>query len=129
MGCNSKESSVKSNVNLREAFVVFLVLGGIACLNAGQIREQHNTAVMLMNWELTQMLALDKTQMERIHDIHVGYEDALLKLSDENSASRQQEISRLIYEKNQQILEVLNREQQKILYHYCTNVISLSEME
>ena len=120
---------VKSIVNIREAFVVFLALGAIACLNAGQIRQQHDSAVLLMNWELTQALALDKTQVEKIHEIHMGYEVALTRLPGRDIASKHQEINQLLDERNQQILEVLNREQQKILYHYCTNVISHSEKE
>jgi hypothetical protein len=120
---------VKSIVNLREAFVVFLALGAIACLNAGQIKQQHNSAIILMNWELTQVLALNKTQMQRIHDIHVRHEVALSRLTGHDITSKQQEISRLLGERNQQILKVLTRDQQKILYHYCTDVISFSEME
>jgi hypothetical protein len=120
---------LKSFVNLREAFVVFLALSAIACLNAGQIQHQHNTAVKLMNWELTQLLALDKNQMEKIHAINAVYEVALSKLHRHNNELKQQEVSRLLCERNKRILQVLNHEQQNILYHYCTDVISFSKME
>lgn len=81
-----------------------------------------------MNLQLTEMLQLDKNQLEKIHAINAGYEIEISRLAIENVDARNEEINRLLRERNQKVMEVLNEQQQKMLYTYCTDLISFSKM-
>lgn len=108
--------------------MVFLALTVIALFNAAQLREQHNTSVRLLNWELTQVLQLDKNQMEKIHIINAVYEVEVARLRHEDVAMKQEKVNQLLCERNKRILQVLDRDQQNMLYRYCSDVISFSKM-
>ncbi len=81
------------------------------------------------NWELAQLLELDKMQLERIHNIHALYENELSKVMQDAQKLREEKSLELIRERNKQIMEVLNDYQQKILYTYCTDMISPEMVE
>lgn len=81
-----------------------------------------------MNVQLSQMLKLEKSQMEKIHSINAVYEIELARLTEDNMEARKEKINQLLRERNQKILEVLNEQQRKMLYTYCTDLISFSKM-
>lgn len=80
-----------------------------------------------MNWELTQMLALNPAQIQKINAINTLYETEISTLVDEDPEAKKENSSRLLRERNNRIMEVLNEDQQKILSTYCTDLISLSK--
>lgn len=81
-----------------------------------------------MNFQLTEMLQLEKSQLEKIHSINAKYEIETSKISTENVYARDEEISRLLCERNKKVREVLNEQQQKMINTYCTDLISFSRM-
>ena len=81
-----------------------------------------------MNWELTQMLALNPAQMQKINAINTLYETEISRLVNEHPEVKKVNCSRLLTERNHRIMKVLNEEQQKILNSYCTDLISFSKM-
>ncbi len=99
----------------------------MALFNTGQLLEARQIAVRYTNWELTQLLQLDKKQLERIHNIHVLYERKLSNVMQNTQQSMEEKSLALLRERNNYIMEVLNDDQQKILYTYCTDMI-FSEM-
>lgn len=74
------------------------------------------------------MLALNPAQIQKINAINAVYETEISRLVDEDPEEKKETSSRLLRERNNRIMEVLNEDQQKILYTYCTDLISFSKM-
>ena len=81
-----------------------------------------------MNFELTQMLELNESQMEKIRSIQALYETEVSKMISEGTASTSEKINLLTHERNKQVMDVLNEEQKKVLSAYCTDVVSFAKM-
>jgi hypothetical protein len=116
-----------SFTKLREAFKVFLLLAVIAFFNVGQLWERRKVSAEYINVELIQLLELDQDQLKKIQAITKAFDSKWGKihtdeLCNEEAKKRNREL--LIYERNKQIMEVLSETQQKVLYAYCTDLIS-----
>lgn len=113
---------------MRDAFLVFLALIIMALFNAGQLWERQRIAIRLLNFELTHLLDLDKNQMEKIQAINAVYETEVSRLKDDNAVLRNEKVTALLMQRNDRIMEVLNEQQQKVLYAYCTDLIFVTKM-
>jgi hypothetical protein len=71
---------------------------------------------------------LNPAQIQKINAINALYENEISTLVDEDPEAKKKNSSRLLRERNNRIMEVLNEEQQKILSTYCTDLISLSKI-
>jgi hypothetical protein len=113
---------------MRDAFLVFLALTVMALFNAGQLWEGQRISIRLLNFELTHLLDLDRSQMEKIQAINAVYEIEVSRLIDDNVVSRNEKVNALLTQRNDRIMEVLNEQQQKALYVYCTDLIFITKM-
>ena len=116
-----------SFTKLKEAFKVFLLLAVIAFFNVGQLWERRNVSAEYINVELIHRLELDQNQMKKIQAITKAFDSKWEKihtdkLCTEESKKRNRDL--LIYERNKQVMEVLSETQQKVLYAYCTDLLS-----
>ena len=124
-------TTVNSPTNLRDAFLVFSALAVIALFNAVQLREERKISVGYVNWELTKLLELEDQQLVKIQAIHAEYEREMLKVYDDKSYEvefKRKKMDHLIFKRSMEIMEVLNEKQQKILYSYCTDLLSPNKM-
>lgn len=110
--------------NLREAFVVFILLLAISILNAGQIVEEQRICMQYMNVRLTDMLELDEHQIEEIRGINLAYQSKLSNLEDADRLSAKMQIGLLYRERNRRIIQVLNERQRKVLHTGSVELIS-----
>ena len=113
---------------MREAFLVFLSLTVMALFNAGLLWEEQKISQQYMNFELTQMLELNESQMEKIRSIQALYEIEVSKIMSEGTALTTEKINLFTHERNKQIMDVLNEEQKKIIRAYCTDLVSFAKM-
>ncbi len=80
-----------------------------------------------MNIQLTEMLELDRNQIEKIHSINLTYQTKAAGLLGMPGGSHvEKKVNRLLHQRNKEIIDVLTDDQQKILYTYCTDLISFS---
>jgi hypothetical protein len=119
---------LKSLTNLREAFLVFLSLTVIALFNAGLVWEEHKISQQYINFELTKILDLNESQLEKIRSIQEDYEIEVSKVTSERIGSTSENINVLVRERNRKIMEVLNEQQKRILHSYCTDLVSAAKM-
>ena len=112
---------------MREAFLVFLSLTVMAIFNVGLLWEEQKISLRYVNSELTQMLQLSSTQLEKIRSVQAEYEAAVSKLTERTGATGETR-TRLMQERNRQIAEVLNERQKRILHTYCTDLVSFAKM-
>ena len=97
----------------------------------GQLWEGRKISVGYVNWELTKLLELDDHQMKKIESINSVYDGQISRLYDNASYEREfkkKKIDYLLVERSKEIMKVLNEKQQKILYSYCTGLISFNKM-
>lgn len=85
-------------------------------------------SMQYMNIQLAEMLELDRDQIKKIHSINLTYQKKALGLLDEEEGPRNEKITKLLRERNKEIIDVLTEDQQKVLYTYCTDLISFSRM-
>jgi biopolymer transport protein ExbB/TolQ len=105
-----------SFTKLREAFKVFLLLAVIAFFNVGQLWERRKVSAEYINVELIQLLELDQDQMKKIQAITKAFDSKWGKIHTDKLCNEET--------KNKQIMEVLSETQQKVLYAYCTDLLS-----
>ncbi len=116
-----------SFTKLREAFKVFLLLAIIAFFNVGQLWERRKVSAEYINVELIQLLELDQDQMKKIQAITTAFDSKWQKIQMDKLCSQEtkkRNSDLLISERNKQIMEVLSERQQKVLYAYCTDLLS-----
>lgn len=97
----------------------------------GQLWEGRKISVGYVNWELTKLLELDDHQMKKIESIDSVYDGQMSRLYANASYEREfkkKKIDCLLVERSKEIMKVLNEKQQKILYSYCTGLISFNKM-
>lgn len=110
--------------NLREAFVVFILLLAISILNVGQIVEKQRICMQYMNVRLAEMLELDQDQIEEIRAINLAYQSELSKLEDAGRLYAKMQIGLLYRKRNREIIQVLNERQRKVLHTGSVELIS-----
>ena len=116
-----------SFTKLREAFKVFFLLAVIAFSNVGQLWERRKVSAEYINVELIHLLELDRDQMRKIQAITKAFDSKWEKIHTDKLCTEETKKSNmdlLIYERNKQIMEVLSEAQQKVLYAYCTDLLS-----
>lgn len=79
-----------------------------------------------MNIQLTEMLELDRNQIEKIHSINLTYQTKAAGLLATPEGFHAEKANRLLHQRNKEIIDVLTDDQQKVLYTYCTDLISFS---
>jgi len=119
---------LKSLTNLREAFLVFLSLTVIALFNAGLVWEEHKISQQYINFELSQILDLNESQLEKIRSIQAAYEIEVSQVTSETTGSKSENINLLVRERNRKIMAVLNEQQKRILHSYCTDLVSAAKI-
>ena len=106
---------MKRQPNLKEALIACLGFSIIGLFNLGLHWEERNAFVENITWELQSQLTLSKSQTQMIMQINYEFYDAV---SDAQKQQREEsvldeEINRLIVDKNKKIMKVLNEDQQR----------------
>jgi hypothetical protein len=128
MSINYKQQPLNSLTHMRDAFLVFVTLAVMTLVNAGQLWEGQKNSIRFLNFELTQILDLDKSQVEKIQAINVVYEIEVSRLGHDKGVSKNEKVNALLTQRNDRIMEVLNEQQQKSLRAYCTELIFITQM-
>lgn len=87
----------------------------IGLFNLGLHWEERHAFVENVTWELQSQLTLSESQMQMIMKINYEFYDAVSNAQKEQTEESilDEEISRLIVDKNKKIMKVLNEDQQR----------------
>ena len=101
---------MKKHPNLKEALLASLGFSVIGLFNLGFHWEERSSFVENITWELQNQLTLTRSQTQRIMEINYEFYDAVSCM--EHSGTEQQ-LPKLISDKNKKIMNVLNEDQQR----------------
>ena len=113
--------------SLRDGLLVFAVLAIIALFSIGLQWEMQNLAVRAIDQQAGSVPQLDKAQIRRIQAIQITYDEELIRLKSGDNLFRDDDIDRLLKERDERILEVLNAKKQQMLYNPCEDVQTVSQ--
>ena len=106
---------------------MFFLLAVIAFSNVGQLWERRKVSAEYINVELIHLLELDEDQMKKIQAITKAFDSKWERIHKDElctEETKKRNMNFLISERNKQIMEVLSETQQKVLYAYCTDLLS-----
>jgi len=101
---------VKKNLNLKEALLACLGFSMIGLFNLGFHFEERTAFVENITWELQSQLTLSESQTLKIMEINYEFYDAVSNMEKQGA---DEQITRLISDKNRKIMKILNKDQQK----------------
>lgn len=114
--------------SLRDGFLVFAVLGVISLANVGLHWEIQNISKSYGRLRISQILQLDKPQIDRIRAIDGACQIELIKLKSQHPSLQYKTVSQLLRERDRRILEVLDGRQQQMMYRHCTDLVTFTKM-
>ena len=101
---------MKKNLNLKEALLACLGFSIIGLFNLGFHFEERTAFVENITWELQSQLTLSESQTLKIMEINYEFYDEVSNLERKGT---DEQITRLINDKNRKIMNVLNEDQQR----------------
>ena len=105
---------MKTQPNLKEAFIACLGFSIIGFFNLGLNWEERTAFVENITWELQSQLTLSKSQAIKIMEINYEFYDAVSNAQQDTKDNiLPEQINQLIIDKNRKIMNVLNEDQQR----------------
>ena len=101
---------VKKHPNLKEALLACLGFSIIGLFNLGFRWEERTAFVENITWEIQSQLTLSKSQRLKIMEINYEFYDAVSRVEQRGA---EEQITRLIGDKNRKIMNILNEDQKK----------------
>ena len=101
---------MKKHLNLKEALLACLGFSIIGLFNLGFNWEERSAFVENITWELQSQLTLTKSQTQKIMEINYEFYDAVSTMEHRDT---EEQLNRLISDKNKKIMEVLSEDQQQ----------------
>ena len=96
--------------NLKEALIACVGFSIIGFFNLGLNWEERTAFVENITWELQSQLTLSKSQALKIMEINYEFYDAVSNIKQQGT---DEQVTRLISDKNRKIMKVLNEDQQR----------------
>lgn len=101
---------MKKHLNLKEALLACLGFSVIGLFNLGFHWEERTAFVENITWELQSQLTLSESQTLKIMEINYEFYDAVSNMKQQGT---DEQVTRLISDKNRKIMKVLNEDQQR----------------